>query len=147
MEPKSLPHALANNLCLVVVFALSFFLPMYVWFTPLQKIDSNLQIGISFCLCLLFAFFMKLAVYVYKNIEKEKSKVRGKNITILYMVAGLINFVLYSYYSSQTPWMPNNSIQLATLTVMGFIAFKILKKSPSKTVVELPSAEQPNAAA
>ena len=146
MKNKSFSHVLANNVALFCVFGLSFLLPAYVWFPPLQKMALVPQLWLSALFCGLFYFFMRLAVYVFKHIETEESQKRGKTLTRLYMIAGAVNFVLYLAYFSDGPFVKQNILQIITLGVMGRIAYRVLKKH-SPYSGETVSTPAPNTAA
>ncbi|HRH32776.1 MAG TPA: hypothetical protein PK720_01330 [bacterium] len=133
-------QSISINLTLFFFLLLSAGFPALVWVSPLQNV-SPVVLGII-CLVLLYIFrnLLKRAVYVHKNIERNRGKNSfGKKIALFYFVLGGINFIFYLYYLSSKPEVSVNSlIQVLTLILMGLIAYWVLKKrTPKKTEVEI----------
>lgn len=132
-------QSISINLTLFFFLLLSAGFPALVWVSPLQNV-SPVVLGII-CLVLLYIFrnLLKRAVYVHKNIERNRGKNSfGKKIALFYFVLGGINFIFYLYYLSSKPVTGNSIIQVITLILMGLISYKTLKKrTPKKAEVEI----------
>lgn len=128
----SLPTNLSNNFALIVVFFFSFICPAYVWIDlPIQ--NNMTQILISLSLVVLFFIFLRMAIYVYKNIRDEESRKKSGYIAFSYSVAGLINFLLYVREQFKLEeWSFSQDLKVATLLVLGIIAYLNLKKKGEK---------------